>query len=126
VPNRNVVVPDIVRSPTDRACAVAVISAIGFVFVIVLKLWDSVGRAPLIFHCIGKGSCETHGKRPRIRSNLLVSFWVGFGIFDGHFYYEFSATDILLGPSDLRSHVIIVESRYFDVHAFCHGSLRKS
>jgi hypothetical protein len=36
------------------------------------------------------------------------------------FYNEFSATDILLGPADLCSHVIVVERRHFDVHAFYH------
>ena len=41
--------------------------------------------------------------------------------FDGDFYNEFSATDILLGPGDLCSHVILVERRHFDVHAFYHS-----
>ena len=34
---------------------------------------------------------------------------------------EFSATDILLEPGDFCSHVILVERRHFDVHAFCHS-----
>jgi len=78
-------------------------------------------RAALILDRVGKGSCETHGKRPRIRSKLVVGFRAGLHVFDGDFDDEFSATDILLGPSDLCSHVILVERRHFDVHAFYHG-----
>jgi hypothetical protein len=36
-------------------------------------------------------------------------------------YNEFSATDILLGPGDLCSHVILVQRSQLDVHAFCHS-----
>jgi len=55
---------------------------------------------------------------------LVVGFRAGLHVFDGDFYNEFSATDILLGPGDLCSHVILVERRHFDVHAFCcHQSL---
>ena len=44
-----------------------------------------------------------------------------FHVLDGDFYNEYPATDILLGPGDLSSHVILVERRHFDVHAFCHS-----
>jgi hypothetical protein len=79
------------------------------------------GRAALILNRIGKGSCETHGKRSRIRSELVVGFREGLHVFDGDFDNECPATDILLGPGDLCSHVILVERRHFDVQAFCHG-----
>jgi hypothetical protein len=52
---------------------------------------------------------------------LLVGFWAGLHIFDGDLYNESSATDILLGPSDLCPHVFLIERRNFDVHAFCHS-----
>ncbi len=42
-------------------------------------------------------------------------------IFDGDLYNEFSATDILLRPSDLCSYVGLVEGCYFDLHSFCHS-----
>jgi hypothetical protein len=42
---------------------------------------------------------------------LVVGFRAGLHVFDGDFYNEFSATDILLGPGDLCSHVILVERR---------------
>src|SRR5712692_4752837 len=78
-------------------------------------------RAALILDRVGKGSCETYGKRPRIRSKLVVGFRSGLRIFDGDFYDELSTTDILLGPGDLCSHVILVERHHFDIHAFCHS-----
>src|ERR1700730_15030969 len=78
-------------------------------------------RAALILNRISKGSCKTHGKRPRIRSKLVVGFRAGLRVFDGDFYNELSTTDILLGPGDLCSHVILVERHHFDVHAFCHS-----
>ena len=80
---------------------------------------QELGR--LILNRIGKGSRETHGKRSRIRSKLVVGFRECLHVFDGDFYNEFSATDILLGPGDLCSHVILAERRHFDVHAFCHS-----
>jgi hypothetical protein len=40
---------------------------------------------------------------------LLVGFRVNFHVSDGDLYNEFSAPDILLGPGDLCSHVILVE-----------------
>ena len=52
---------------------------------------------------------------------LLVGFWAALHIFRGDLYNEFSATDILLGPSDLCPHVSLVERGHFDVHAFCHS-----
>jgi hypothetical protein len=75
----------------------------------------------LILDRIGKGSCETHGKRLRIRFKLVVGLRPGLHAFDGDFYNEFSATDILLGPGDLCSNVILIERRQFDVHAFGHN-----
>ncbi len=42
-------------------------------------------RAALILDRVGKGSCETHGKRPRIRSKLVVGFRAGLHVFDGDF-----------------------------------------
>jgi hypothetical protein len=38
---------------------------------------------------------------------LVAGFRAGFRVFDGDFHNEFSATDILLGPSDLCSNVIL-------------------
>jgi hypothetical protein len=52
---------------------------------------------------------------------LVVGLRAGLHPFDGGLYREFSATDILLGPGDLCSHVILVERRQLDVHAFCHS-----
>jgi hypothetical protein len=52
---------------------------------------------------------------------LVVGFRAGLHVFDGDFYNEFSATDILLGPGDLCSNVILIERRQFDVHAFGHN-----
>jgi hypothetical protein len=75
----------------------------------------------LILDRIGKGSCETHGKRRRIRLELVVGLRPCLPAFDGDFDNEFSATDILLGPGDLRSNVILIEGRQFDVHAFGHN-----
>src|SRR5258707_15736916 len=34
---------------------------------------------------------------------------------------SFPPPDILLGPGDLCSHVILVERPHFDVHDFCHN-----
>jgi hypothetical protein len=79
------------------------------------------GRAALILNCIGKGPCETHGKGPRIRFKLVVGLRARLGVFDGDFYNECSATDVLLGLGYLCSHVIRVERRHLDVHAFCHS-----
>ena len=52
---------------------------------------------------------------------MVVGFREGLLVFDGDFYNEFSATDILLRPGDLCTHVILVERCHFDVHAFCHS-----
>jgi hypothetical protein len=54
---------------------------------------------------------------------LVVGFRAGLHVFDGDFYNEFSATDILFKPGYFCSHVILVERHHFDVHAFCHKSL---
>jgi hypothetical protein len=39
---------------------------------------------------------------------LVVGFRAGLHVSDNDFYNEFSATDILLGPGDLCSHMILV------------------
>jgi hypothetical protein len=51
---------------------------------------------------------------------LVVGLRAGLRVFDGDFYNECSATDVLLGLGDLCSQVIRVERRHLDVHAFCH------
>jgi hypothetical protein len=55
-------------------------------------------------------------------TKCAVCFWEGLFVFDGDFYNEFSATDMLLGPGDPCSHVIVIERHQFDVHTFCHSS----
>jgi hypothetical protein len=52
---------------------------------------------------------------------LVAGFWAGLRVFDGNFYNEFSAADILLGPGNLCSHVTLVERRHFDFHTFSHS-----
>ena len=61
----------------------------------------------------GYGFIEPTGAGKGFRASLRV--------FDGDLYNEFSTTNILLGPRNLCSHVILVERRNFDVHAFCHS-----
>ena len=72
----------------------------------------------LILNRISKGSCVTYCKGARIGSKLVVGFRPGLRVFDGNLYNEFSTTNILLGPGDLCSHVVFVERRHFEVHAF--------
>jgi hypothetical protein len=52
---------------------------------------------------------------------LVLGFRASLRVFDGDLYNEFSTTNILLGPRNLCSHVILVERCNFDVHAFCHS-----
>ena len=82
------------------------------------------GRATLTLDRIRKGSYR-NATASALASDLSWSsvFRAGLRVFDGDFYHEFSATDILLGPGDLCSHVILVERRHFDVHAFLPQSL---
>src|ERR1700730_5874081 len=82
---------------------------------------DLLLQAGLILNRISKCSCETYGKRARIGSELVLGFRASLRVFDGDLYNEFSTTNILLGPRNLCSHVILVERRNFDVHAFCHS-----
>src|SRR5467141_2633666 len=71
---------------------------------------DLLLQAVLILNRISKCSCETHGKRARIGSELVIGFRASLRVFDG----ELSTTNILLGPRNLCSHVILVERRNFD------------
>ena len=61
-------------------------------FVGTSSAYTTAGPA-LILNRIGKGSCETHGKRSRIGSKLVVGLREGLHVFDGDFYNEFSATE---------------------------------
>ena len=56
-----------------------------------------------------------------IAAVAVVGLRAGRRVFDGDFYNECSATDVLLGLGDLCSQVIRVERRHLDVHAFCHS-----
>jgi hypothetical protein len=130
--------PNLHRSWYDYDWDWALISLLALVLLAGIVLWiyadhpqtaqvsrfsqiDLLLQAGLILNRISKCSCETYGKRARIGSELVLGFRASLRVFDGDLYNEFSTTNILLGPRNLCSHVILVERCNFDVHTFCHS-----